>query len=400
MKTNKLYKLIVPLLFLAGSIGVAWGQEENPGEVKYGREATVNDSETEIKIQSLTTTTETQSGNNINLECLWKYDNEYQWWAADEFGAVTFDIKPASYANIDKIFIQRGSKQEEQPVKVTFTYTDIENVNVTKEFTVKRGEQIEAGSSIEDNMLLILDTPIKGASKLSIILTPQNPTSDKIALNKIRFYGKEFEISHKTTKWKGMRSSYSQDGKKDTFDDETDWFTSTNSSVAEDRKMQPAHHYTDTIYMQKGDTHTLILPDKHSTQDTYEGINNKSYRRWYNYLTDGDCSNLLTPIEGDPATYKIENGYLNLPYLENNAGEKAPYKMTFTYPDTGNESYIIACDVSNYLDLDFEEEENGKTILEEPTLSHRILYYIKAIPDDMDEDYYHEEYNNPLAELN
>ena len=29
MKTNKLYKLIVPLLFLAGSIGVAWGQENN-----------------------------------------------------------------------------------------------------------------------------------------------------------------------------------------------------------------------------------------------------------------------------------------------------------------------------------------------------------------------------------
>lgn len=396
MKRQHIYKQIaLSLLLLVCATGnnLAWGQEENPGEVKYGRQATVNDSETEIKIQSLTTTTETQSGNNINLECLWKYDNEYQWWAADEFGAVTFDIKPASYANIDKIFIQRGSKQEEQPVKVTFTYTDIENVNVTKEFTVKRGEQIEAGSSIEDNMLLILDTPIKGASKLSIILTPQNPTSDKIALNKIRFYGKEFEISHKTTKWKYMRSSYFQDGKKDTFDDETDWFISTNSSVAEDRKMQPAHHYTDTIYMQKGDTHTLILPDKHSTQDTYEGINNKSYRRWYNYLTDGDCSNLLTPIEGDPATYKIENGYLNLPYLENNAGEKAPYKMTFTYPNTGNESYIIACDVSNYLDLDFKEEANGKTILEEPTLSHRILYYIKAIPDDMDEDYYHEEYN-------
>ena len=30
MKTNKLYKLIVPLLFLAGSIGVAWGQTEEP----------------------------------------------------------------------------------------------------------------------------------------------------------------------------------------------------------------------------------------------------------------------------------------------------------------------------------------------------------------------------------
>lgn len=29
MKTNKLYKLIVPLLFLAGSIGVAWGQGNN-----------------------------------------------------------------------------------------------------------------------------------------------------------------------------------------------------------------------------------------------------------------------------------------------------------------------------------------------------------------------------------
>ncbi len=32
MKTNKLYKLIVPLLFLAGSIGVAWGQENDDKE--------------------------------------------------------------------------------------------------------------------------------------------------------------------------------------------------------------------------------------------------------------------------------------------------------------------------------------------------------------------------------
>ena len=32
MKTNKLYKLIVPLLFLVGSIGVAWGQENDDKE--------------------------------------------------------------------------------------------------------------------------------------------------------------------------------------------------------------------------------------------------------------------------------------------------------------------------------------------------------------------------------
>lgn len=394
MKTNKLYKLIVPLLFLAGSIGVAWGQETvNPGEVKYGTDATVND-ETEIKIQSLTTTTATQSGNNINLECLWKYDDEYQWWAADEFGAVTFNIKPASYAVIDKIFIQRGSKQEEQPVKVKFTYKNIKNETVEEEFLVEREKKTEAGSSIDDNMLLILETPIKGASTISITLTPANTTTDKIALNKIRFYGKEFEISHKTTKWKGMRS-YPQDGKKDTFDDETEWFTSSNSSVAGNLQMQPAHHYTDTIYMRKGGRHTLILPDKHSTQDTYEGINNKSYRRWYNYLTDGDCSDLLTPIEGDPATYKIENGYLNLPYLEKtNNSTQISYRMEFKYPENSTEdSYIIACDVSNYLDLELKKEDESYT-LTEPTLSHRILYYIKAIPDNnMDVDYYHEEYN-------
>ncbi len=398
MKRQNIYKQIALSLLLVGMAGTAWGQVTSIGAT-YGDNVDVTDA-TRIIIQSLATNTPTKEGDSrITLDCLWKGeldDSEYsgQWWATSQAGEVTFTIKPSSYAVIDKIFIRRGGSESEQPVGITVTYI---NKGEKKVQTISNLTRTDNSNNLQNpipqDLLLTLEDPIVCSPYIDITLTPQNTTSDCIALNKIMLYGEEIKIAHRTTKWWDFREQYTQNKKQDRFDEETEWFTSTNSSVAKNLEMQPAHHYTDTIYMRKGETHTLILPDKHSTQDAYASINNKSYRRWYNYRTDGDCSDLLKPIDGDPATYKIENGYLNLPYLEKN-NDKIPYKMEFTYPDDGEDSYIIACDVSNYLDLEFpnEEEEEGM-ILKEPTLSHRVLFYIKAIPGNMETDYYHESYD-------
>ena len=396
MKRQNIYKQIaLSLLLLVGMAGTAWGQETGEITATYGSEVNV-ENDNKIKIQALTTNSQisnnAETDSRINLDCLWNDNlNDGNWWAAANVGAVTFQVKPSSYAVINKIFIRRGGKEIEQPSSITLTYKDpYDGTEETQTITgLTRSDN--NGAATNQDLLLTLTNPIVCSPYINITLTPE--AGNTIALNEIMLYGEEIKIAHRTTKWWNFRKQYTQNKKQDRFDEETEWFTYKNSSVAENLKMQPAHHYTDTIYMRKGETHTLILPDKHSTQDAYASINNKSYRRWYNYRTDGDCSDLLKPIDGDPATYKIENGYLNLPYLEKN-NDKIPYKMEFTYPEDGEDSYIIACDVSNYLDLEFpnEEEEEGM-ILKEPTLSHRVLFYIKAIPSNMETDYYHETYD-------
>ena len=390
---RKIFTLWLPILLMIGSWNWAWGQVTPSITATYGENVNV-DSDTKIYIQSLTTNTPTSTADyRINLDCLWNGNlDEDNWWAAANAGAVTFQVKPSSYAVINKIFIRRGGKAIEQPSSITLTYKDpYDGTEETQTITgLTRSDNNDVATN--QDLLLTLTNPIVCSPYINITLTPE--AGNTIALNEIMLYGEEIKIAHRTTKWWDFREQqYTQNKKQDRFDEETEWFFYENSSVAKNLKMQPAHHYTDTIYMRKGGTHTLILPDKHSTQDAYASINNKSYRRWYNYRTDGDCSDLLKPIDGDPATYKIENGYLNLPYLEKN-NDKIPYKMEFTYPDDEENSYIIACDVSNYLDLEFpnEEEEEGM-ILKEPTLSHRVLFYIKAIPDNMETDYYHETYD-------
>lgn len=402
MKRYGLYKRIfIPLLLFAGVAGSAWGQEGDM-TATYGSNVKVNDDE-RIDIQALTTDAEmSTSDNRINLACLWNGNlDDGSWWAAANPGAVTFQVKPSSYAVIDKIFIRRGGNLSEQPESITLTYRDAYSGNEETK-SISRLTRGNASGEAQD-LLLTLSEPIVCSPYINITLTPGTTTGagmGTIALNEIMLYGKEIKITHTRTKWgtedDGLRQQHNQNQKEDTFDDKTDWFTSSNSSVFDSHQLQPAHHYTDTIYVEKGGTCTLVLPDRNSDATTYADINNKSYQRWYNYKTDGECTQILKPIEGDAAIYKIENGYLSFPYLEkgDNNNANVPYRMSFTFPKKATEeSYIIACDVSNYTDLQFYKLSTENTELQEPTLSHRVLYYIKAIPDDMETDYYHEEYD-------
>lgn len=153
-------------------------------------------------------------------------------------------------------------------------------------------------------------------------------------------------------------------------------------------QIQKAHIYVDTIYMRKGTSIKLTLPDKMGNDH-----NHNSYQRWYNYRTEGTFKyapvengthvegDLLNPV-GSMAPYRFQNGYVGQPYLSSPAEQMEffyPsdfmmwYGDVYQIPNPDNNYYIVACDVSNYTDYD------KNTPFEEPTLTHRILFYIVGV---------------------
>ena len=206
-------------------------------------------------------------------------------------------------------------------------------------------------------------------------------------------------IYHKRAKWYDIRknSSMSQDEKDmDSFDDDLPLFETDNGEM-----IQAAHTYIDTIYVLPESRTRLILPDMMS-----EGsLNSKSYQRWYSYRTGktfeipsenrtNDVYDLLTPINVTP--YRYSNGYIGSPLTD------PFYQADFYFPSddefktwfanserVDNSWYVVACDVSIYNDYADNYTEGGtefdKNNPHEPTLSHRIIYYICSAerPDGM-----------------
>ena len=150
-------------------------------------------------------------------------------------------------------------------------------------------------------------------------------------------------------------------------------------------QIQEAHIYVDTIYMRKGTFITLTLPDKMGNNH-----NHNSYQRWYNYRTEGTFKyrplgttdgDLLNPV-GSVKPYRFQNGYVGQPYLGSPAEQMEFFYPTdlmmgygdvYQIPNPDNNYYIVACDVSNYTDYD------KNTPFKEPTLTHRVLFYIVGV---------------------
>lgn len=215
-------------------------------------------------------------------------------------------------------------------------------------------------------------------------------------------------ITHKAAKWFDLRNGISDAAKTmDTFDDDTKMFTLQDGTT----EVQAAHTYMDTIYVHKGTSVSLEIPDK--LKDPNYSI--KSYQRWHSFRTDGtyrtrnkDANqvwDLLTPADGISGTsYRYANGYVGYPKGAN------LYKVNFYVPTDDefeawfgedaatkydNNFYLVACDVSSYNDytknfdktnpasFSFNPQSDGKTY--EPTLTHRVLFYIVTV-DDRDKD--------------
>lgn len=215
-------------------------------------------------------------------------------------------------------------------------------------------------------------------------------------------------ITHKAAKWFDLRSGISDAAKAmDTFDDDTKMFTLQDGKT----EVQAAHTYMDTIYVHKGTSVSLEIPDKLKATN----FSIKSYQRWYSFRTDGtyrtnntgenDVWDLLTPADGISGTsYRYANGYVGYPKGAN------LYKVDFYVPTDeefkawfsgdaakiyDNNFYLVACDVSSYTDYteNFDRESSSKSSFGpqsdgntyEPTLTHRVLFYIVTV-DNRDTD--------------
>lgn len=212
-------------------------------------------------------------------------------------------------------------------------------------------------------------------------------------------------ITHKAAKWFDLRSGISDAAKAmDTFDDETKMFTLQDGTT----EVQAAHTYMDTIYVHKGTSVSLEIPDKLGTNTSI-----KSYQRWHSFRTDGtfrtmnteanEVWDLLTPAVSG-TFFRYANGYVGYPKGAN------MYKVNFYVPTDeefkawfgedatkkyDNNFYLVACDVSSYTDYtkNFDRESSSKSSFGpqsdgntyEPTLTHRVLFYIVTV-DNRDED--------------
>lgn len=222
-------------------------------------------------------------------------------------------------------------------------------------------------------------------------------TDVQIGLSEVTFYSPtvdltQISVQHKPAKWYDLRKTMSINA-ADNFDE--DESLSMNIAYDNQTKIQAAHTLIDTIYVHAGTSVTLTLPDYLNGT-----TNNKTYQRWYNYLTEGtfatgntgsgDIVDYLTPgtAVGNNAAngtgYRFKNGYIGQPL-----SSACLYVMDFYVPKTGYQNwYLVACDVSGYTDFteDFSSDSKNSSFANggywEPTLSHRFIYFIRVIEDE------------------
>lgn len=204
---------------------------------------------------------------------------------------------------------------------------------------------------------------------------------------------KDRSIKHKYARWFDLRNGLRPG---DTFSEDQKWFEMDGPLAG--TKIQATHTYIDTIYVHKGTSVKLSLPDKHGVVHI---ISVKSYQRWYDFRTDRTfklenesaiVKDLLTPADST-TPYRLENGYVGNPlgdssrdmmfYFPTDKEFAEWFPNTSRNPDIDNDWFAVACDVSSYQDYtaSFDADHLGKfkDTFYEPTLSHRIIYYIRAV---------------------
>ncbi|CAK7007166.1 MAG: hypothetical protein PARBB_00893 [Parabacteroides distasonis] len=240
-------------------------------------------------------------------------------------------------------------------------------------------------------------------------------SSDKIALHEIysRYSETDLpEIKHKAAKWHDTRDELTSAQKAlDTFSDNMEMFKIEGEGLTP-QTIQATHTLVDTIYMQKGTSVALELPNQFKDANTMNG-----YVRWYNFRTGKtfrtnnnqttDVFDLLTPKQGQVTPYRFANGYVTRPLIGSGNNFNT---MNFYFPAeyefnewfekdeaNDNEWYAVACDVSQYMDYG-TSGIFGEGNYNEPTLTHRIVYYIKVL-DPENPPYEEYEINMPATRV-
>lgn len=148
-------------------------------------------------------------------------------------------------------------------------------------------------------------------------------------------------------------------------------------------RIQKTHESVDTIYINESyysgnslhrNSKTITVPSTRLSD--YSSM--RYYQRWYNLRTDGNINtNWITPQGA--TRYQMEDGVYNGLFLGRNSDQQDLCQVTVTGPtDFSSEPYILACDLSDYNDVEFNGQrlDNGEEFTE-PTLSQRLIYIIQ-----------------------
>lgn len=394
MKITNIYKTTAALIFLM--VAALWPAAEAWGQVK-GDQYRIKLNPEVAGITAKTTDNEEPAG-----DIKYAFDGNFNtsWMSSKPGKAINIDIPFASGQTIQSLHFQRSKTKGERE----------KSVGVYKSSDGKIWELVKGFENDDNNLKLgncdyYLDEPVS-TKCLRLRLENQVDTAP-LVVKEITIYGpSEYSantIKHKHAKWHDLRSSLniSQTAKDmDTFEDEKEMFTPQDNSFIENypvNGIQAAHTYIDTIYMHPGTSVTLTLPDK------LGNVSVRGYQRWYSFRTDGTYRtkntgsdkvwDLLTPTSGK--SYRFANGYVSKP-IDTNANGTYQMKFYFPkedefnswFPDHGTLEgnwFVVACDVSGYNDYTetFNKTTSSKSdflkTLYEPTLTHRVLYYIASV---------------------
>lgn len=404
MKITNIYKTTAALIFLMVAILAplqeAWGQVTGDRYQSYFPFM----KDTEI-------TVENESGSQADAQFgvpAYIIDNERSedtYWKAKNHEPITVIIQFPTACSVSGFELMQGGGEAGRASKIVMSYSNSQSTN-ENEIEYIEGKTFDNLDVTQRTQQLSFNSPVKG-THFKFVLTPnKNNQQATICLHEISFKPGELPtIKHKPAKWHDLRSSLniSQAAKDmDTFNDMILW-DQIKFPGMENYQVQSAHTLIDTIYVHKGSSVRLNLPDRLN-----ESTNMNSYQRWYSFRTDktfevnnpsytGGIKDLLTPATISNY-YRFNNGYVV--YSDQNNVNKS-YSMNFYFPTddefpsmfTGfkttrdNNWYLVACDVSGYDDFTehFDVSSNKSTFLPnawEPTLTHRVIYYICAVDND------------------
>lgn len=406
MKITNIYKKTAALFFLMAA--ALWPAVDAMGQVtgdKYQSYFPIMEN-TSIKVLDAKGTDATaQQGCEIGyIIDNDRSDNTY--WKAQNHEDITVIIQFPTACSVSGFELMQGGGVAGRASKIVMSYSNSQSTN-ENEIEYIEGKTFDKLDVTQRTQQLSFNSPVTG-TYFKFVLTPnENDQQATICLHEISFKPGDLPtIKHRGAKWFDLREKdgYTNESTGDTFSEKEEWFTPGDNPFISNypengRKIQAAHTYIDTIYMHPGTSVDLTLPDK------LNDVSVRGYQRWYSFRTDGtyrtkntgsdEVWDLLTPTVG--TSYRFANGYVSKP-IDTNAN--GTYQMKFYFPtsedfnewfdnssDFDGNWFVVACDVSGYNDYteDFDKEtssdSNFLTTLYEPTLTHRVLYYIASVDD-------------------
>ena len=393
MRIRQYIKRLATLALMVASLAPlqeAWGQVK-------GNKYLMKDETFKVSTDNADITAQTLGGQNAgrgDYVIRNAFDgNTGTWWASSKAGTINVDIDFQTNRTIRAFHFLSGGKNQERE----------DELHVYSSTNGSRWELVESFAG--DRTVQQHDYCLKNEINTRYLRLQLVPGRDdyELAMNEITLYSKvdysDKTIIHKHPKWFELRDGISTPAKNmDTFNDDIPTFgpPEDKDMVTWTGTIQAAHTYIDTIYMHPGTSVTLTLPDK------LNDVSVRGYQRWYSFRTDGTYRtnntgsdkvwDLLTPTVG--TSYRFANGYVSKP-IDTNAN--GTYQMEFYFPTSTEFSqwfdnsssfdgnwFVVACDVSGYNDYtaEFTNASSESDFLDkyyEPTLTHRVLYYIASV---------------------